>query len=58
MDHLFGNTMTIGTDILDIGSRKAAERNGNKRQLGKPGAFDVPNVADVRTFDLNSTNAV
>ena len=48
MDHLFGNSMTIGSDILDIGSRKVLDRNSNKRQLGKPGSFDVPNVADVR----------
>lgn len=46
----------IGNDILDIGSRKAGDlSSGSKRQLGlsqdllmgRPGAFDIPNVNDV-----------
>ncbi len=48
--------LVIGDDILDIGSRKAPDRySGSKAQLGlsqdllmgRPGAFDVPNVKDV-----------
>ena len=50
---------TIGSDILDLGSRKAAGRAQRRRQLtlmcsedceditGSPGQFDVPNVPDV-----------
>ena len=54
---MFGmEPMAIGDDILDIGSRKADLYCGSKRQLGlsqdllmgRPGAFDVPNVTDVR----------
>lgn len=50
---------TIGSDILDIGSRRAAESR-HRRQLlaavgptaddnitGAPGQFDIPNVPDV-----------
>ena len=44
---------TIGNDILDIGSRKAvmareAAQAADPMGLGRPGAFEVPNVNDVR----------
>jgi len=57
---MFGmEPLVIGHDILDIGSRKATDRS--KRQLGmaphvmlgQPGAFDVPNVPDVRFHPLS-----
>jgi hypothetical protein len=48
--------LTIGHDILDIGSRQAVDHRSGKRQylgdmpsLGQPTAFEVPNVPDVRT---------
>jgi hypothetical protein len=53
--------LVVGDDILDIGSRKAVDRYcGNKAQLGlsqdllmgRPGAFDVPNVKDVRSIEM------
>ena len=45
----FGPVPPIGNDILDIGSRKALSKRqrGMKAELGVPGQFDVPNVADV-----------
>mmetsp|Transcript_16396 Transcript_16396/g.21461 ORF Transcript_16396/g.21461 Transcript_16396/m.21461 type:complete len:291 (+) Transcript_16396:96-968(+) len=46
-------SMTIGSDILSLGSRKTARNNEQGGQiamapfsLGSPGQFDVPNVAD------------
>jgi hypothetical protein len=61
-------TMTIGNDILDIGSSRSRRQRSHHGQyntpalaaleatmtttaggLGRPGQFDVPNVADVST---------
>jgi hypothetical protein len=44
---------TIGSDILDIGSRKVAlaqeaAQAADPLGLGQPGQFEVPNVSDVR----------
>ncbi|EED92024.1 proteasome subunit beta type 5 precursor [Thalassiosira pseudonana CCMP1335] len=58
---MFGSSLTIGSDILDIGSskfdRSSDERRGRavgsgaicppSLMLGEPGQFEVPNVADV-----------
>jgi hypothetical protein len=46
----FGPESAIGSDILDIGSRKALTKRqrGIGVDLGVPGQFDVPNVPDVR----------
>lgn len=47
---------TVGNDILDIGSRKAAMARqaasaaADPLCLGRPGQFEVPNVADVRMY--------
>ena len=43
----------IGNDILDIGSAKNRKQQEgfvapSELTLGRPGQFDVPNVADVR----------
>lgn len=43
----------IGSDILDIGTRKARRQRGDPMapstlMFGTPGQFDLPNVADVR----------
>lgn len=54
---MFGSSLTIGNDILDIGSQKF-DRQADERAigsgamiprlaLGEPGQFEVPNVADV-----------
>ena len=45
-------TSMIGSDILDIGSRKALAKRqrGMKAELGIPGQFDVPNVDNVRSM--------
>ena len=52
-------TSPIGSDILDIGSRKALAKRqrGMKAELGVPGQFDVPNVANVSLYRIyrNST---
>ena len=56
---MFGSSLTIGSDILDIGSQKF-DRQSDERAigsgamiprlaLGEPGQFEVPNVADVRS---------
>lgn len=46
--------MCIGSDILDIGSRRTDERRGGlcppRLALGEPGAFDLPNVPDPALF--------
>jgi len=50
--------MAVGNDILDIGTQKYEQRQQQVSagsgsmcpsaiQFGEPGAFDVPNVADV-----------
>ena len=54
---MFGESLTIGNDILDIGSQKYDNQSDQraigsgamipKLALGEPGQFEVPNVADV-----------
>lgn len=49
------NTFTIGTDILDMGSRRAEARakrlRGFEAELkSSPTHFVVPNVSDVSAF--------
>ena len=56
---MFGTSLAVGNDILDIGSQKF-DRQSDQRavgtgamvtpriDLGEPGQFEVPNVADVR----------
>ena len=55
---MFGSSLAIGNDILDIGSSKFDHRNDERAigsgammppslTLGDPGQFEVPNVADV-----------
>ena len=57
---MFGSSLTIGNDILDIGSQKF-DRQADERAigsgamiprlaLGEPGQFEVPNVADVSLY--------
>lgn len=56
---MFGTSLVVENDILDIGSSKFDRGNGSRATgsggicppslvLGEPGQFDVPNVADVR----------
>ncbi len=56
---MFGTSLAIDNDILDIGSSKFDRGYGSRATgsggicppslvLGEPGQFDVPNVADVR----------
>ena len=44
----------IGSDILDMGTRKARRQRGDPLSLsltlGAPGQFDLPNVPDVSIF--------
>jgi len=45
-------TTFIGSDILDIGTRKARRQRGDPlaptmMSIGAPGQFDLPNVPDV-----------
>ena len=47
------NEFCIGSDILDLGSRRAEARNKRLREFeaqlqNEPTHFDVPNVSDVR----------
>lgn len=55
---MFGSSLAIGNDILDIGSSKFDRRNDERAigsgammppslTLGDPGQFEIPNVADV-----------
>lgn len=50
----FAPTMTVGNDILDIGSRKARRQRGDPMApdaamlTGTPAQFDIPNVTNVR----------
>jgi hypothetical protein len=55
---MFGSSLAIGNDILDIGSAKFDRRNDERAigsgammppslTLGDPGQFEIPNVADV-----------
>lgn len=56
---MFGSSLVIGDDILDIGTHKFELRHDQRAigsgamiprlALGEPGQFDVPNVADVST---------
>ena len=56
---MFGSSLSIGSDILEIGTSKFDRRNDSRAvgsgamipqlALGEPGQFDVPNVADVST---------
>lgn len=61
---MFGSSLTIGNDILDIGSQKF-DRQADERAigsgamiprlaLGEPGQFEVPNVADVSLYYFSS----
>lgn len=54
---MFSSGSVIGSDILDIGCKKAEMRSRRQRGagaapaplvFGAPGQFDVPNVDDVR----------
>lgn len=58
---MFGSSLAIGHDILDIGSSKFDRRNDERAigsgammppslTLGEPGQFEIPNVADVSLF--------
>ena len=59
---MFGSTVAIGNDILDIGTAKHARRADQRAvgsgamipslALGEPGQFEVPNVADVSFPDI------
>ena len=62
---MFGSSLTIGNDILDIGSQKF-DRQADERAigsgamiprlaLGEPGQFEVPNVADVSLYFIFSS---
>lgn len=54
---MFGTSLTIGDDILDIGTQKYDRQNDQRAigsgamvprlALGEPGQFEVPNVTDV-----------
>ena len=52
----FAAPVSVGNDILDIGSRKARRQRGgfdpmaphSALTLGRPAQFDVPNVSNVR----------
>jgi hypothetical protein len=54
---MFGSSLVISDDILDIGTHKYDRRSDQRAigsgamiprlALGEPGQFDVPNVADV-----------
>ena len=55
---MFGTSLAIGNDILDIGSAKFDRRSDERAigsgammppslTLGEPGQFEIPNVADV-----------
>jgi hypothetical protein len=60
--NMFGESLTIGNDILDIGSQKYDNQSDQraigsgamipKLALGEPGQFEVPNVADVSVVYL------
>lgn len=55
-------TVTVGNDILDIGSRKARRQRGDPMEMiphagammGAPGQFDLPAVANVRLTVVDS----
>lgn len=61
---MFGTSLTIGNDILDIGTRKFDRKNDQRAigsgamiprlALGEPGQFEVPNVADPAHFCRNN----
>jgi hypothetical protein len=50
--------VTVGSDILDIGTRKARRQRGDpmdpsvssSMMMGLPGQFDVPNVSNVCSY--------
>jgi hypothetical protein len=62
---MFGSSLVIGHDILDIGSHKFDANRTDQRAigsgamiptrlaLGEPGQFDVPNVPDVSVQHSN-----
>jgi hypothetical protein len=45
----FAAPVSVGNDILDIGSRKARRQRAGEptMMMGTPGQFDVPNVSNV-----------
>mmetsp|Transcript_17772 Transcript_17772/g.29097 ORF Transcript_17772/g.29097 Transcript_17772/m.29097 type:complete len:291 (+) Transcript_17772:68-940(+) len=62
---MFGSSLAIGNDILDIGSSKFDRRNDERAigsgammppslTLGDPGQFEIPNVADPAHFCRNN----
>ena len=62
---MFGSSLAIGNDILDIGSAKFDRRNDERAigsgammppslTLGDPGQFEIPNVADVSLYFIFS----
>lgn len=63
---MFGSSLVIGDDILDIGTHKFELRHDQRAigsgamiprlALGEPGQFDVPNVADVSTSETRNAS--
>jgi len=61
---MFGSSLAIGHDILDIGTQKYDNRRNQRAigsgamiprlALGEPGQFEVPNVADPAHFCRNN----
>jgi 20S proteasome subunit beta 5 len=61
---MFGTSLSIGDDILDIGTHKYDRKNDQRAigsgamvprlALGEPGQFEVPNVADPAHFCRNN----
>lgn len=57
----FAAPVSVGNDILDIGSRKARRQRGSFEPmaphsalaLGRPAQFDVPNVSNVRSTGVD-----